>query len=1122
MTIRVALRHVTRYDYPRPIRLGPQVVRLRPAPHCRTRIVGYSLTIEPSVHFLNWQQDPQSNWLARILIPEPAAVFQVEVDLVADLSVINPFDFFLEPSAEMWPFSYDAALARELRPYLEVETAGPLLARYLAELPREPGRSVDRLVALNQRLREQIGYVIRLEHGIQTTEETLAKRTGSCRDSAWLLVQVLRHLGLAARFVSGYLIQLVPDVRPLVAPGGPGAPGGPDADFTDLHAWVEVYLPGAGWVGLDPTSGLLAGEGHIPLACTADPGLAAPVSGVLEPCESRLHHEMTVTRIDEEPRVTKPYSEEAWERIVTAGHAVDERIARAGIRLTVGGEPTFVSIDDMEGPEWTVDALGDHKLALAHDLLDRLRRSMAPGAVSWYGQGKWYPGEPLPRWAIGLFWRADGVPIWRSRTATPSRILEEGPGAIVQARRLVDAIAHHLGVAACHALVAYEDPIPLLLAEASLPINVEANDPRLADPRERDRMVRSFAQGLGASKAVVLPIQAFGDGDKRAWRSGPWFLRRPAIDPGDAARTGLFLVPGDSPAGLRLPLASLPWIDPQDDDRCTDPDPSIARDVLDSESTAPRSGEELEVDSRRPCVDESARWTVRTALCIEPREESLGIFLPPCETLEDWLQLVGAVELALTETGLPGRIEGYEPPQDPRLRRLTLTPDPGVLEVNVPPCEHWDGLVEQTTLLYDEARRARLGTEKFLVDGRHAGTGGGNHVVLGGPTPDESPFLRRPDLLRSLLAYWNNHPSLSYLFSGLFIGPTSQAPRIDEARDDLVYELEIAFGAVPDRGEEPVAPWLVDRIFRHLLVDVTGNTHRTEFCIDKLWSPDTAGGRRGLVELRAFEMPPHARMSLVQQLLIRSLIAWFWEVPFRTPLVRWGTRLHNDFMLPHHVAADIAEVARDLEAAGFRCEEDWFAPFLAFRFPILGAITVDDATIELRSALEPWHVLGEEPLGGAQTRYVDSSVERLQVLATGLDPRRHAVACNGAEVPLRPTGRAGEQVAGVRYRAWQPPNALHPTLPVDAPLIFDIVDRAAARAIAGCTYHVAHPGGRNYEAFPVNALEAEARRLARFHPMGHTPGRRVPIRREPAPEFPGLLDLRRHGGSRRRRRKRAR
>ena len=1104
MPIRVALTHTTSYQYDRLVTLSPQLIRLRPAPHCRTPILSYSLKVQPHEHFENWQQDPQGNFQARCVFPNMTRCLQVQVDLVAEMTVINPFEFFVETYADLLPFEYEPWLARELRPFLEQEPAGPRLRSWLAGIDRSPRKSVDFLVDLNRHLQQQIKYIIRLEPGVQTCEETLTKASGSCRDSAWLLVQILRHLGLAARFVSGYLIQLVPDVKPLEGPAGT------DKDFTDLHAWTEVYLPGAGWIGLDPTSGLFAGEGHIPLACTSEPATAAPISGAVDPCETEFQFAMSVTRIHEDPRVTKPYTESQWQTIEAVGRDVDRRLTDHDVRLTMGGEPTFVSIDDMEGAEWTTAAVGPTKRQLAANLLARLESQFAPGSLLHFGQGKWYPGEPLPRWAFSCFWRTDGQPLWLESKMVAEEGRDYGHTA-VDAGRFSQALADRLGVESRWIIPAYEDVWHYVSKERRLPVNVDPRDSKLSDPEERARFARLVEQGLGTVAGHVLPLQRQWWQARPQWVSGPWPLRTQAM----------FLLPGDSPIGLRLPLESLPWVPPVLQARFSPLDPTAPREPLplhpgraaqpeipaaqrprDAIAVEPRTGQVASAE-----VDPTG--VIHTALCVESRQGRLHVFLPPVQRLEDYLDLVSAIEDTAATLDAPVVLEGYLPPHDHRLNHIKITPDPGVIEVNIHPSHSWQELVHNTTTLYEQARLARLGTEKFDLDGRHTGTGGGNHVVLGGPTPLDSPFLRRPDLLRSLIAYWNNHPALSYLFSGTFIGPTSQAPRVDEGRRDALYELEIAFRQIPDPGSaRSCPPWLVDRVLRHLLVDLTGNTHRAEFCIDKLYSPDSSTGRLGLVEFRAFEMPPHARMSLTQQLLLRALVARFWERPYQQPLVHWGTTLHDRFLLPQFTRQDFRNVIEETRAAGIPLELDWFAAHFEFRFPCIGTIAHQGLELELRQAIEPWYVLGEEPGAGGTTRYVDSSVERLQVKATGMTGTRYVVTCNGRKVPLHSTGTAGEFVAGVRYRAWQPPSCLHPTIPVHAPLVFDILDTWLGRSIGGCTYHVSNPSGRNPATFPVNAYEAEARRAARFFKGGHSVGPMGSPLDELNPEFPLTLDLR--------------
>ena len=1099
--MRVSLHHTTRYQYDRPVTLSPHVVRLRPAPHTRTSIEAYTLRIAPEQHFLNWQQDPFGNFQARLVFTELSASVEVTVDLVADLIAINPFDFFLEESAEKLPLRYEPGLQHELGPYLDAVLAETRLAGLVetcrTKYARDGRRTMDVLVDINQHIQRLLKYDIRMEPGVFTAEKTLTLGHGSCRDFAWLQCQVLRHLGFATRFASGYSIQLKPDEKPVQGPAGVLQ------DVADLHAWTEVFLPGAGWIGLDATSGLMAGEGHIPLACTPEPGSAAPVTGSYswqkrsenDSIKESLSFTMQVTRLAEAPRSTKPYSDEIWSRIEATGQAVDKALEAQDVRLSMGGEPTFVSSDDPDAPEWNTAAVGGSKFRLADTLARRLRYQFAPGGVLHHGQGKWYPGEPLPRWSISCYYRTDGVPIWdHVDLLTPES--DERPKLGPHAAEFFAAeLVKRLGMDAQYLVPGYEDVLYYLWRERSLPVNLDPRDSRLDNELDRKRLAQVFDNGLGAVVGYALPLVRDAE---TGWRSGPWHLRR----------EHLFLLPGDSPMGYRLPLDSLPWVAPDEREIPHDPDPLAERPALPARvllQAAPAT--QAKGNESIPDKGASAPWLARTALCVEPRNGVLHVFLPPLTTLEAYLELLSAVEGTATALAQPVRVEGYPPLSDPRLMKFELTPDPGVLEVNIQPTTSWNAMSELTTALYEQARQVGLSTEKFDLDGRHSGTGGGNHITLGGRAPADSPLLRRPDLLRSLLAYWNNHPSLSYLFSGSFIGPTSQAPRVDEARQDALAELDLAFQQVePDKA---CAPWLVDRLFRNLLIDVTGNTHRAEFCIDKLYNPDTASGRQGILELRNFEMPPHARMSLAQQLLVRALVAMVWRTPYQHRLVRWGTALHDRFMLPHFVRDDLQEVITDLAAAGFPFEDDWFRPHFEFRFPFIGSVQVRSVDVELRRALEPWHVLGEQGSSGGTARYVDSSLERLQVRASQLTDGRHVLLCNGRPLPLAATGTPGEFVAGVRFRAWQPPECLHPNIGVHAPLVFDVFDTWNNRAVGGCTYHVSHPGGLSFDSRPSNALVAESRRKARFVPFGHSPGPGVFKEESPHPLFPLTLDLRR-------------
>jgi uncharacterized protein (DUF2126 family)/transglutaminase-like putative cysteine protease len=1063
MTIRVAIHHKTRYRFDRLVNLSPHIFRLRPAVHSRTPICAYSFKIQPESHFINWQQDPSGNFQARVVFPEKTKLLEVTVEVIADLNTINPFDFFIEEGSEHYPFKYAPEMAKELEPYLEIKEDGPCLKNWLKQYGRPVKKPmVPFLVDLNRQIFETVAYNIRLEPGVQSCEQTLTKRSGSCRDSTWLLVQVLRHMGLAARFVSGYLVQLKSDVKAL------DGPSGPEQDFTDLHAWAEVYVPGAGWIGLDPTSGLFAAEGHIPLACAANPASAAPVTGTTDYCETVFEFSNTVTRLHETPRVTKPYHESQWQRIDAFGEKVEEQLQEQDVRLTMGGEPTFVSVDDMESAEWNTKADGPLKQKLSYDLLLRLKNVFSQGALLHFGQGKWYPGEPLPRWQYSCYWRKDGQPCWQNPDLLAD-IHTDYQFNIKTGRAFVEKLVQFLQLPAHYIRPAYEDSLYTLWQEGRIPSDLDPLQSRMEDSLERQRLAQ-ILQNLNDPVGFVLPLQ--WDWSQQSWQSGPWEFRN----------QHLFLLPGTSPIGMRLPLDSLPWV-VQEDKELIEPQ-SLFDDLPELGHYHDDSGKSKPTPSDKKTIPVDVS-VPHTALAIEIREGRLYVFMPPVTALEHYLQLLAAIESVAAELKTPVVIEGYEPPADYRLQQFKVTPDPGVIEVNIHPSRNWQELKDKTRILYEQAYQVRLGTEKFMLDGRHSGTGGGNHMTIGGETPSDSPLLRKPDLLRSLLTYWQHHPGLSYLFSGLFIGPTSQAPRVDEGRDEKLYELEIAFEQMPEG--EILQPWLVDRLLRHLLTDVTGNTHRSEFCIDKLYSPDSSQGRLGILELRAFEMPPHWQMSLVQNVLLRALISRFWQQPYRAKLVRWGTRLHDQFLLPHFIRQDMAQVVSELQDSGFAFELDWLEPFFEFRFPLYGSAVINGMELEIRSAIEPWHVLGEEMVSGGTARLVDSSVERLQFKISGFVAERYIVTCNGRRLPLQKTDCQGEYVAGVRYRAWQLQSALHPTIPAHAPLVFDIYDIWNERSIGGVTYHVAHPGGRNYERFPVNSYEAEARRMNRFWNYGHTP-----------------------------------
>ena len=1123
--MRIRIRHETSYRYPKPAIFGPHTIRLCPADHAGASVLSYNLQLNPEAE-VRWQRDPWGNRIARATFSEgtQSDSLTLVVDAAFDIRPVNPFDFFVDDRCRDLPFSYPDELTTELEPFLARPSVGPLLAQFLESCPAH-GYVTDHLVRLNRKIAKEVQYIIRNEPGIQTSEETLRSARGSCRDSAALLVDAFRAQGLAARFVSGYLIQLADEGNI------PNEARGVEHDVLDLHAWAEVYVPGAGWVGLDGTSGLLTGEGHVPLAGTVDPAHAAPVDGTTNLTANAVHFDMAVQRLGHEPRPRRPYTDEAWQALRALGRAVDDKLADEQLRLTMGGEPTWTSRFHPTAKEWNTDALGPTKWTAGIHLANELLRRLTQGGLLMQRMGKHYPGESLPRWALHLFWRRDGHRIWQDPAlldthagayiAVDGRTIEPPDRPSPDAERFIHSLARELGLSSAEIYPGYEDPWPVIIEEAHLPPDVDPMAAELEDPEERRRLARILGRGPRTPVGYALPLASTPDG----FVSSSWSFRR----------GHLFLIPGDSPMGLRLPLERLGGVPyelyPQDpsqrlsplpDPRFQHPPPSVPGmpeapgDHQASDDgpalkggSAPEDGSVPE-DSSTP----EGGWLppgaiARTALCAEVRAGVLHIFLPPLRRTEDFLTLVEALEATARKLNCPVRLEGYPPPRDPRLDGCMVTPDPGVIEVNLPVTEHFDDYVRLMETVTDAANHVGLTTEKYQLDGRETGSGGGHHLTLGGPTPAQSPFLARPELFASLLRYLQNHPALSYLFTGLFVGPTSQAPRIDEARHDALYELELALALAEDPDRPPPLPWLTDRLFRHLLADVSGNTHRAEVSIDKLYDPVAPSGRLGVVELRAFEMPPHEHMAIAQMLLMRGVVARLAQRPYREPLVRWGSQLHDRFMLPHFLEKDLEDVLRDLREAGLDFTPAHYVPFIDFKCPVAGQLQLEDLQLELRTALEPWPVLGEQGTAAGTVRYVDSSLERLQVRVDGLTPERHTVLVNGHRVPLRPTGRAAEAVAGVRFRAWQPPNALQPTIGIHHPLRFDVVDTWGRRSLGAATYHVWHPGGRGFEEPPLTAFEAAARRAQRLTREGHAP---YPVEIKPThvhPDQPFTLDLRR-------------
>jgi uncharacterized protein (DUF2126 family)/transglutaminase-like putative cysteine protease len=1027
---RVAVTHTLEQRFGHPVRLSTHWLRLRPAPQTRARIMAYSLALHAEPHFLNWVRDPFENYLARLDLPEPLASLGIELEFIVELAPVNPFDFLTEPDAARYPFDYPSQLRKELAPYLWLPAPGARLRTWFGQLDRSPASTVQRLQAVNRQVHAAHGLTPALVPGPVDLEDVLAQGKGSPWDLAWLLTLSLRRLGLAARFVYGYRIVLAP------------APGMQDS--VSLHAWSEVYLPGAGWIGLDPAAGLFTTECHVPFAGAPDPLRVLPIVGYREACEETRVESLRVRRLTPAER-SWPYTAAQWADLCALGCHLEQDLAKQGLSPTLGVSLSLVSVYEAAAPEWNTTALGASKLQAAEQLLERLWLRLAPGGVAQLGQGEWYAGDALPRWRLGCFFRADGRPLWRNAERLGWRRAGEDIG-LQDAREFAQALARALGVPAASVIAAHEDAL-YELSRTRMPFAYVPSAEELGDPERRRALAERLSLCRGEPVGYALPIR--WDHSAGHWTSGAWRFRRDA----------LYLMPGASPMGYRLPLDSLVSDEEvsleSQAERCQFEARPLLADIY-GEVSARLSA----VGAAQPVVEladtgPNGERMPRTALCVEVRRGRLYVFVPPVSHLEHYLELVAGIEAAAEALDVAVLLEGYEPPEDYRLRRLLLEPEAGVLRLTLPATQRWDEQLSLLEAAYQEAGRAGLRAERVMADGRRLPSGGGGQLTLGGTRPVDSPFLKRPQILRALIAYWQRHPSLSYFFAGRAIGPSGAAPRPDEGRDEALYELALALERLP-QGESP-APWLTDRVLRHLLADPAGDIKRAEIRVDQLYAPERASLRLGRILISAFETAPEERIAALQSLLVLGLLGRFARHPDSGQLRRWGAALHDRFMLPGVLWEDLRSVIDDLNAAGYPFQLDWFEPLLALRFPVLGKLQLGEITLQLRVAHEPWPLLAEEVTARGVARFIDVANERVQVRLAGLGPDRYVLVCNGQRVPLQGTGVHGEYLAGVRYKVSNPPATQHPTVaPVEA-LVFDLIDTWNGVAIGGCSYFPPRP-----------------------------------------------------------------